>query len=135
MLQRAGGGERDADHGDDERLAPLEFPGEPIDAVAQGARLVHDGERTPGEEHEEDDRPRVREALRDGDERLEQADRGAGHRVIGARDHDLPAGGGVEHALILASGEDVGEGGCDEDAGDEQGQRMGKPEARHGPQT
>ena len=131
VLERAGGRECHADHGDDERFAPLELPGEPIDPVPQGAGLVHDGERTAGEEHEEDDRPRVREAPRDRDERLEQADGRAGHRVISAGDHDLPARGRVLHALVFAGGEDVGQRGRDEDAGDEQRQRMGKPEARH----
>jgi len=135
VLQRSRGRERDAHHGNDERFASLELPGEPIDPVPQGAGLVHDGESATRDEHEADDRHGVGYAFGDCDERLERTDRGAGHGVIGARNHDPPAGRRVFATLELPRGEDVGQGRRDEDARDEQGQRVRKPEARHGPQT
>src|SRR5690606_19381479 len=51
---------------------------------------------------------------------------------IGAGHHDIPAGGGIELTCVLAGGEDPGECGGNEDAGNEQDERARKPPGAEG---
>src|SRR5205823_4105995 len=75
---------------------------QPLHGLPQRPGLVDHGERPADQEHEEDHRGRVGQAAGDGDERLERPHGPRHHGVIGARDHDPAAGGGVVPAVVLA---------------------------------
>src|SRR5690606_8167996 len=81
---------------------------------------------------EGDDVRRCRHPFRNGDDRLERAHRLGLHPGIGAGYDDITAGGGIELALVLPGGEDPGEGGGNEDAGNEEDERTRKPPGAEG---
>ena len=63
VLERAPGGEGETDDRDRDDPAIAEPAHEPVDAIAEGARLVDDAERAAHQKHERDDGRRIDDSV------------------------------------------------------------------------
>ena len=105
-----------------------------LDDAAKGAGPVHDRERAAHQEDEGDYHRRRLDAARNRRHGVERPDRCRGQGMVGAGDGHLAAGGRILPAVELAGRNQVGKQGREEDAADQEGQRVGKAK-RHGPVT
>jgi hypothetical protein len=100
----------------------------------QGAferEILPHGEPAPDQEDVKDDGGRVYHPSRDAYQRFKRPDRFGLDRGVGARHDHVPAGGRVRAALVFPGRKHPGEHCREQDAGDEQGQRMRKARSRH----
>src|SRR5580704_2272011 len=100
MLERAPGGEREADHGDRPDPSIAEALDQPVDTRAECTRLVDDRECRADEEHEGDDVRGADDPVRDRDERLEWSERLRRDVMIRPGDDDASSGRRVIGTII-----------------------------------
>ena len=98
---------------------------QPIDAFAEGARLVDDREGAANEENEDDDGGGVDQSSRDGDEGVERTERVRGHVVVCTGYDHRSAGRRIVAMVVLAGGKHVGQHRRQQRAADEQRERVG----------
>ena len=136
-VERAEQGEEDADDGEDAGR-PARLADQRGHQPAEGAGPIEEGERAADEEDDDEDLGAVDHAARDGERRLQRTERGRLDPVVGPGDRQRAAGRRIDAAIELARGHHPGEQRGDDDAGEQQDERMRKPAARgvalgHGP--
>lgn len=131
VLERAAGGEGDADDRHRQNAAIAEPAHERVDAIAERAGAVDHTEGASHEKDEGDDGGGIDDPVGNRHQCFEGPERMWSDRVIRARGHNTSSRGGVVVAVELARGQDVCEHRRDNRAPDHQGKRVRQAES-HG---
>ena len=103
-----------------------------MNGASKCARAIDHAERAAGEEDEEDDGSRIGHSLGYGDQHLKRTNGTRRHGVIGAGHNHVPFRGGILAAVVFARGKHVTESCCDNDARNEQDERVRYSQMGHG---
>ena len=131
VLQYPAGGEERGTDRDRQHAAAAERQDQARQRHAERAGTVDDHERGAAEQDDGDDRDRLGDAFRYRQRDRQRAERVGRDRMKRPGDDDHPSRRRIFPAVVFAGGDDVGQRGGDENAADEQGERVREARASH----